>query len=181
MRLAEGDVLDDALELFHNHAWVEHKPVISVEQMAELVPVLAPLFQRSRPATRPPAKPKEQRPKTKVDRGSQAEGRRLVYGRSSGECEAGVPDVCAGIAREWHHRLNRSQGGRWDASNGLHLCRPCHAYVTDKARNEAKEKGWAVAPGVTPPADVPVLRRGVWVLLDDAGAVTPLELGGAAA
>lgn len=107
-------------------------------------------------------------------------GRDVVYPRAGGWCEIQLAGVCAGRAAQWHHRLNRSQGGTWAPSNGLHVCVPCHAYVTDGERAEAKAKGWAVAPGVTPPAEVPVLRRGEWVLLDDEGGITPVELGGAA-
>lgn len=102
-------------------------------------------------------------------------GRDVVYPRAGGWCEIQLAGVCAGRAAQWHHRLNRSQGGTWAASNGLHVCVPCHAYVTDGERAEAKEKGWAVAPGITPPAEVPVLRRGVWVLLDDEGGVTAVK------
>lgn len=167
MRLADGDTLDDALELFHSHSWVEQKPELSAVQLAELIPVLAPLFQESR------SKSRTAKPKPKVDRGSQTLGRDFVYGRSGGWCEIALLDICAGLGAEWHHRLNRSQGGRWDASNGLHVCKPCHAYVTDAERAEAKAKGWAVPPGRTPPIEVPVLRRGAWVLLDDEGGLEP--------
>lgn len=102
-------------------------------------------------------------------------GRDVVYPRSGGWCEIQLAGVCAGRACQWHHRLNRSQGGTWAASNGLHVCVPCHVYVTDGARAEAKAKGWAVAPGITPPAAVPVLRRGQWVLLDDEGGIAAVE------
>lgn len=102
-------------------------------------------------------------------------GRDLVYPRSGGWCEIQLAGVCAGRACQWHHRLNRSQGGTWAASNGLHVCVPCHVYVTDGERAEAKAKGWAVAPGITPPAAVPVLRRGQWVLLDDEGGFAAVE------
>jgi hypothetical protein len=71
MNPAEGDTLDDALELFHNHRWVQNKPPISAEQLAELIPVLAPLFQESRPKVR---KAKKARP-AKADKGSQKLGR----------------------------------------------------------------------------------------------------------
>lgn len=178
MRINDDTVLDDAVALLEDHSWRTAVPCLDREHVAELVAVLAPLFQRSRPKVQ--QQKRERAKKAPVDRGSQKLGRDLVYGRSDGRCEAWIPGVCIGMAREWHHRLNRSQGGRWDASNGLHLCKPCHAYVTDKARDEAKAKGWAVAPGITSPIEVPVLRRGVWVLLDDEGGMAAVEQGSAA-
>jgi hypothetical protein len=172
MKLPDGDRLDAALDLFHDHRWDVQKPLIYELQMAELLVVLRPWFEQefAPKSTRVPA-----RKPAKADKGSQKLGRDFVYGRSGGWCEIAIPDLCAGLGREWHHRLNRSQGGRWDASNGLHTCTPCHDYVTNRAREEAKASGWAVAPGVTPPIEVPVLRRGVWVYLDDEGGFEPVE------
>ncbi|WP_037065872.1 hypothetical protein [Pseudonocardia acaciae] len=95
--------------------------------------------------------------------------RRLVARRSGGWCE-----MCDRVsATDWHHRLNRSQGGLWCPSNGLHLCRICHAHA-GAFRTVAKEQGWAVAPGQVP-ADVPVwmVRRG-WCYLTPAGEAIPL-------
>jgi hypothetical protein len=159
VKLAEGDVLDDALELFHNHQWVEQKPEISALQMAELVPVLAALFQQSRPK----AQKRKKLVPEKVDKGSQSQGRTLVYARSGGRCEAG----CGGIGQEWHHRKARSLGGRWDASNGMHVCRPCHAWIGEHAI-EAGGKGWYLGAREDPSA-VPMLRFGVRVYVDDEG------------
>lgn len=172
MKLADGEVLDDALELFHSHAWVEQKPELSAVQLAELIPVLAPLFQRTQPKVR---QARKKLVPEKADKGSQSLGRKLVYARSGGRCEIQLADTCAGRASEWHHRLNKGQGGRWDASNGLHLCAACHDYVTNRGRAEAKVKGWAVPPGRTPPIEVPVLRRGVLVYLNDKGGLDPAE------
>lgn len=176
MRLAEGDTLDDALELFHNHNWRAYKPNISAEQMAELIPVLAPLWQQSRQKVRVerPTQKVQNRPTPKVDKGSQSLGRKLVYARAGGLCEAG----CGGRGQEWHHRKARSLGGTWHASNGMHLCRQCHAWVGEHAI-EAGGKGWYLGARENPSA-TPMLRLGVWVVLADDGSFEPYEVGGAA-
>lgn len=67
------------------------------------------------------------------------EARRLVAERSGQVCE-----ICsAARATDWHHRKNRSQGGTWAASNGLHLCRSCHQGITE-TREEYYDLGWLV-------------------------------------
>lgn len=101
---------------------------------------------------------------------SEARARRLVAERSGGVCER------CGRARagEWHHRVNRSQGGRWTASNGLHLCGTCHGWVTAHPEAAAAPGcGWALRSWQDPLA-VPV-RLHLWglVLLDDCGCFTP--------
>lgn len=98
--------------------------------------------------------------------------RRIVRQRSGGVCETRIAGVCRGRAAEWHHRKNRSQGGKWAPSNGLHLCSGCHLYITTHPA-AAREKGWAV-PSHADPAQTPVE---VWLwghfqapaLLDDDG------------
>lgn len=172
MRMSEGPELDDALELFHNHQWQAYKPVISAEQMAELIPVLAPLFQQSRPRVRPKQKVRT-RPRPKVDKGSEHRGRRLVGTRSGGLCEVGVDGICTGVAREWQHRKNRSQQGTWHASNGLHACSPCHQWIHANP-SEATFHGWTV-PSWGEPERTVVFRRGEWVLLKDDGTFEPYE------
>jgi hypothetical protein len=166
----EGQRLDDALDLFHDHRWDVQKPVIYELQMAELLTVLAPWFERE-------FTPKRSRIRTakpaKVDKGSQSRGRTLVYARSDGLCEAG----CGYPALEWHHRKARSLGGRWDASNGMHLCRPCHSWVGEHPLEAAKE-GWYLTASQEPSA-VPVKRFGAWCLLDDDGGFEPVEKGAA--
>lgn len=169
MKLTEGQVLDDALELFHNHSWVAYKPEISPEQLAELIPVLAPLFQQARPK----AQARKKLVPEKARKGSQSEGRTLVYARSGGLCEAG----CGGRGQEWHHRKARSLGGRWDASNGMHLCRPCHAWIGEHAV-EAGGKGWYLGAREDPSA-APMLRFGVRVYVDDEGGWAAVEQGAA--
>ena len=95
--------------------------------------------------------------------------RRIVSGRSGGWCER----CDRRLAAEWHHRKNRSQGGRWCPSNGLDLCGPCHRFVT-AFRTVAFRHGWAVEEGLDP-RRVPVwlARRGL-CLLSPAGDVTPV-------
>lgn len=94
--------------------------------------------------------------------------RRLVYARSGGICER----CCHAPGAEWQHRKNRSQGGRWTAANGLHLCSPCHRYVTEHPA-DAQANGWSVTR-LCDPAAVAVLIEGGsrWVYLTDDGAVT---------
>lgn len=177
MKRADVELVDEVIQAVLDHSWREHMPNLTADQWSELLPLVQRVL--SRPKPRLPSVPKEYRPKPRtnapVDRGSQKLGRDFVYGRSGGWCEIALPDLCAGLGAEWHHRLNRSQGGRWDASNGLHACSPCHDYVTNRGRELAKRNGWAVAPGVTAPIEVPVLRRGVLVFLDDVGGFEPVD------
>lgn len=106
---------------------------------------------------------------------SESRARGLVYARSCGVCER------CGFrwASEWHHRKNRSQGGRWTASNGLHLCADCHHWITTNPRDAAEAGGWVVwswQDPLTVPALVPVYG---WVVFDDCGGLTPaLDLTG---
>jgi hypothetical protein len=93
-----------------------------------------------------------------------------VKARSGGWCEIQLPG-CFGRATDWHHRLRDGQGGLWQASNGLHLCRFCHGAVTNTNghRAEYEANGWLV-PTRAVPAEVPVLLptgRRMW--LDDVG------------
>jgi hypothetical protein len=44
--------------------------------------------------------------------------RAVVKARSGGWCELG----CGREAQSWSHRVAKSQGGPWDATNGLALC-----------------------------------------------------------
>lgn len=98
--------------------------------------------------------------------------RRVVERRSGGWCE-----TCdAAPATDWHHRKNRSQGGRWTAGNGLHVCRGCHHYITTHPAI-ARDHGWSVSATAEPSAARVWLRRhGGWCLLSDAGDVTPLDV-----
>jgi hypothetical protein len=105
--------------------------------------------------------------------------RPLVRARSGGICETRIPGVCLGRAANMHHRKNRSQGGKWTASNLIDLCGSgttgCHGVLTDPQgrRTEYEANGWIV-PSYANPAEVPVLIHNAttghdWVLLDDNG------------
>ena len=96
--------------------------------------------------------------------------RLLVAERCDGLCEA-CPQQHPGV--EWHHRVRRSQGGRWSGSNGLWLCRRLHSWITRHPRG-ARLLGWGLWSHEDSAAE-PVLYRGIWVLLDDAGGVTPTQ------
>jgi len=96
----------------------------------------------------------------------------LVSERSGGLCERcgrHEPDM------QYHHRRARGMGStkRPDTNqpaNCLHVSAACHAII-ESLRAEAYEFGWLVRQHQTP-ADIPVLRRGVWVLLDNDGGYT---------
>ena len=100
---------------------------------------------------------------------SEHRARQLVYARSAGVCER-----CGqSRATEWHHRRNRSQGGRWTAANGLHLCGGCHRWITEHPDEAAEAgRGWVVWAWQNP-VEVPV-RHAVYglVVLDDCGGMT---------
>jgi hypothetical protein len=169
MRLPDEELVEAAMQAYWNHSWRGQRPTIYEVQMPELLAVLGPVLDEfSRKRSRVPA-----RKPAKVDKGSQQLGRRLVYARSGGRCEAG----CGYSALEWHHRKARSLGGRWDASNGLHLCRPCHSWVGEHPLEAAKE-GWYLTASQEPSV-VPAKRFGVWCLLDDDGGFEPVEKGAA--
>ena len=85
--------------------------------------------------------------------------RRAVKDRDSGLCVR-----CGAVATDWDHRKNRSQGGRWCASNGQALCRGCHIWRTQNP-SAAVLEGFA-CPGWADPAFWPAWREDVrsWVL-----------------
>jgi hypothetical protein len=60
-------------------------------------------------------------------------------------------------AREWQHRKNRSQGGKWAAANGLDLCSRCHR-VIHTSPEKAYSMGWSVRASMNP-ADMPAMLR----------------------
>jgi 5-methylcytosine-specific restriction protein A len=71
-----------------------------------------------------------------------------------------------------HHRRPRGMGSTRrtetnQAANALWLCRLCHEWV-ESNRTEALKFGWLI-PQLRIPAEVPVLRRGLWCLLDNRG------------
>jgi hypothetical protein len=115
------------------------------------------------------------RPKTSP---REREARRIVRERSGGVCE------CCGEARaiDWSHRKARSQGGEWCASNGLDLCRQCHADVTSvsgEQRDYALETGVILERHQDPwetPVNTPHTARKYLgpVQLGDCGGVFPV-------
>lgn len=149
MRLEEGDVLDDALELFHSHQWRAYKPQISAEQMAELVPVLAPLFAQSRPKKRAASRSGSKKASTSVRIPQSI--RDDVLDRDERLCQR------CGLALEGqryslHHRRRRQVGGHTMA-NLVSLCGSgstgCHGEI-GSYRNDAVRDGWIVPDGAVP-------------------------------
>jgi 5-methylcytosine-specific restriction protein A len=77
-------------------------------------------------------------------------------------------------ATEAHHRRNRGMGSTRrpdtnEAANGLMCCADDHQWITEHPK-EAREFGWIVSQYKTP-AEVPVLYRGKWAMLDDQGGL----------
>lgn len=91
-----------------------------------------------------------------------------IQERSGGLCErCGKNPV-----EQHHHRRPRGSGGSRrpetnKAANALGLCMYCHADIEDH-RSQALKYGWLV-PQHRIPSEVPVLRRGLWAMLDDHG------------
>lgn len=77
--------------------------------------------------------------------------RRQIRDRSGGLCEL----QCGRTATEVHHRKLRSQGGRHELSNLLHLCSKDHREAHDNPEL-AYALGWLVHSWERP-EDVPVL------------------------
>lgn len=94
--------------------------------------------------------------------------RHQVNERSGGICER-----CGNNrATQHHHRRGRGMGSTRRPetnlpANALALCAPCHS-VTESNRTEALKFGYAV-PQHRIPQDVPVFRRGMWVMLLNDG------------
>lgn len=93
---------------------------------------------------------------------SETRTRAIVKERSIGRCER-----CGHPGAEMHHRKNRSQMGRWSASNIVLLCRPCHHWVGMNP-NAAGLVGLHVL-SYENPADIPIRTGDVPFLLDDDG------------
>lgn len=94
--------------------------------------------------------------------------RAIVKERSMGGCE-----ICiANPGEQMHHRRNRSQGGRWEPQNIIHLCAHCHHHVTVNPKYST-QMGWTIQGTVdgNAPETVPVWIRGRRCLLEDDGTV----------
>ena len=100
----------------------------------------------------------------------------IVIARAGGLCEAKFEEECNGRAEQLHHRRPRGAGGtrRPDANspaNLLHICQPCHVAI-ESFRLVALDRGLLISQHSSEPVScVGVWRRGVWVLLTDAGGV----------
>lgn len=103
----------------------------------------------------------------------EARARRIVAERSGGLCE-----LCpAARATDWAHRRDRSHGGGWEPSNGLHLCHRCHMWTHERPLL-AGIGGWRLVRDPRDPGEVPVwLARPwpSWWLLDNDGILTPVD------
>lgn len=97
--------------------------------------------------------------------------RKIVRRRSEGWCEA----CDRRAATDWHHRQNRSQGGDWRPSNGMHLCRPCHRDITDPRDDTPRRNGWTIPRASDPSKERVWHARHGWCLLSDAGDITLLD------
>lgn len=108
----------------------------------------APLRVKSRLETRPAGLAKHGR--SKAGNPIPLSMRRQVAARSGGVCELG----CGARAVHVHHRKLRSQGGRHELGNLLHVC---HAHHESAHANPARSYalGWLV-PGWCDPSAVPV-------------------------
>lgn len=102
--------------------------------------------------------------------------RRLVHDRANGVCEW---PGCARVGTDYHHRLNRKQGGRHgvraeqinQASWIVLCCRTHHDDVTSPSgerRQAALDMGWLLLERETA-AEVPIAMDGGHYLLDDDG------------
>lgn len=98
----------------------------------------------------------------RLSRADENDARDLVNLRDGGVCvKCGRVDPFFGV--NFDHRVNRSQGGDWRASNGQLLCGSgttgCHGWVTTEP-GKAIADGWA-CPGYADPAEWPA-RRYIW-------------------
>jgi 5-methylcytosine-specific restriction endonuclease McrA len=170
----EGEELERALDLFHDHTWrLCNKPEISAVQLAELVPVLAPLYEQQRPAkaakpktTRKIAKPANPQPSPSSSR-IPSPIRSAVVKRDGWSCQRCGRSIW-GIRYGLQHRRPRGMGGSkllHTMANLVVLCGwsvdpgTCTALVEVEDREGATREGWLVPSGVDP-EEWPVLRHG---------------------
>lgn len=98
---------------------------------------------------RTPLKRTPFRPKRKVSKFEfTPEAKAEMRIRSRGRCEVGST-ICRGEAVVFHHIRRRSQRGKGVASNGLHVCVPCHTWIHDHT-GEAYKNGWLIRSSVDP-------------------------------
>lgn len=80
----------------------------------------------------------------KTVKGIPADIRQTVHVRSQMNCERCGQNLLW-IGGELHHRVNRSQQGKHVPANLVHLCSPCHSWVTVHPE-AAHSEGWHVKP-----------------------------------
>jgi hypothetical protein len=164
VRLADDDLVDEAQQAILNHSWVEHMPVLTFEQLAELLPVLAPVMA---PKRRLPSVPKEYRkPRPKAVRvaGELSSSeipaliRRDVLKRDEFQCQRCGRSIY-GIRAAIQHRRPRQMGGSkllHTMANLVLLCGftedpgTCTRWVEIEHREAAYAEGWLVPMGYAP-------------------------------
>ncbi len=129
---------------------------------------------------------KAKRPTADARRAEES-ARLKVWARASQPHGIALCEVCGERpVTNYQHRKGKahcSQDELWAASNGLAVCgngnvSGCHGERIHQQPTIAYASGWSVRSGQVP-MDVPVLRRGVWCLLDDDGGFEPVEKGAA--
>jgi hypothetical protein len=101
---------------------------------------------------------------------AERDARKVVASRSFGRCELNPRHP----GTDMHHRLNRSQGGRWCPANLMHLCADHHRWITEHP-NAAAAQGWTIH-GRRNPADVPCWLFGrEFVFLTPTGQIIEPE------
>lgn len=172
----EGERLDAALEMFHSHAWRVNKPLLSVEQVAELLPVWERWFREEfTPKRRPsPASKSAQRERRTPRRqpGEMSSSRvpkrirDAVLARDGFCCQrCGVGLRVSDGDYSLQHRDNRGMGGskrKHTMANLVALCGSattgCHGHVESEPL-ESDRLGWSVPNGAAP-EEWPVFRFG---------------------
>lgn len=162
MKLNDDTVLDDAIGLLEDHSWQTGMPCLERGHVAELVAVLAPLFQRSRSKVQAV---KRERAKQKLPsrpvRVSSSEVpdeiRDAVLERDGHACTRCAVAVTPSYY-SLHHRRPRGMGGSrllHTMANLVTLCGSglhgdgCHGEV-ESDREGSTRIGWLVPHGVRP-------------------------------
>ena len=102
--------------------------------------------------------------------------RTLVHARATpAQLNVSLCEVCSLPGQSVHHRLKRSAGGLWEPANCILVCgngvTGCHGRIEHNP-GWAESEGLALPPwGI--PEDVPLIRWGTWVYLNNDGSVTP--------
>lgn len=179
---ADDDQVDEAQQAILNHSWVEHMPVLTVGQLAELLPLLALVLRPKRrlPSVpkeyRKPARPKAARVASAVSSSTiPAAIRKDVLRRDAWQCQRCARSI-TGIRAGIQHRRPRGMGGSkllHTMANLVLLCGwaddpdTCTHWVERQDRPAATRDGWLVPMGMAP-EEWPVFRFGTrWELPGD--------------